>query len=73
MAGNAWEWTSNDLYAYPGGKLPEQPTSNTKVLRGGSFKSNKDQATVTYRLGWRASEEASYTETGFRCVKDVTN
>jgi formylglycine-generating enzyme required for sulfatase activity len=72
MVGNAWEWTSTDMAPYVGGNLPEQPAANTKVLRGGSFKSSKDQATATYRFGWRASEEASYAETGFRCVKDMT-
>jgi formylglycine-generating enzyme required for sulfatase activity len=73
MVGNAWEWTSSELKAYPGGRLPEQPASDAKVLRGGSYQSNKSQATATYRLGWRASGEASYAETGFRCVKDITN
>jgi hypothetical protein len=33
------------------------------VIRGGSFKSNQDQPTVTYRFGWRATEDKSYTET----------
>lgn len=72
MVGNAWEWTASDMTAYPGGKLPKQPLSGTKVLRGGSYLSNKNQATTTYRLGWRARGESSYTETGFRCVKDIT-
>jgi formylglycine-generating enzyme required for sulfatase activity len=73
MVGNAWEWTESGLKAYPGGQLPEQPGVNTKVLRGGSYKSNKTQATATYRLGWRANGETSYSEAGFRCVKDITN
>ena len=72
MVGNAWEWTASDMTAYPGGKLPKQPLSGTKVLRGGSYLSNKNQAMTTYRLGWRARGESSYTETGFRCVKDIT-
>ena len=45
------------------GQLPEQQVSDTKVIRGGSFKSNQDQPTVTYRFGWRATEDKSYTET----------
>jgi formylglycine-generating enzyme required for sulfatase activity len=73
MVGNAWEWTASDMTAYPGGKLPRKPAVGTKVLRGGSYKSNKIQATATYRFGWRASGEASYAETGFRCVKDVAD
>jgi serine/threonine-protein kinase len=71
LVGNAWEWTDSELKAYPGGQLPLTPASDTKVLRGGSYKSNKAQATATYRLGWRASGEASYAETGFRCVSDI--
>jgi formylglycine-generating enzyme required for sulfatase activity/serine/threonine protein kinase len=73
MVGNAWEWTDSVLKAYPGGQLPEQPPDNTKVLRGGSYKSDKSQATATYRMGWRANDETTYSEAGFRCVKDITN
>jgi formylglycine-generating enzyme required for sulfatase activity len=73
MVGNAWEWTESGLKAYPGGRLPEQPAADAKVLRGGSYKSNRTQATATYRFGWRASGEPSYSETGFRCVMRITN
>lgn len=73
MVGNAWEWTDTGMRAYPGGQLPAPPASNAKVLRGGSFKSNQKQATATYRFGWRASGEASYAETGFRCAKDIAD
>jgi formylglycine-generating enzyme required for sulfatase activity len=71
MVGNVWEWTASEMTAYPGGKLRKQPASDTKVLRGGSWKNTQKHATVTERFGWRASEEKSYSETGFRCVKDV--
>ncbi len=37
MVGNAWEWTTADMTAYPDGKLPEQPQPGTKVLRGGTY------------------------------------
>jgi formylglycine-generating enzyme required for sulfatase activity len=73
MVGNAWEWTDSEMRAYPGGQLPEKPPSNAKVLRGGSYKSNRTQATVTYRYGWPASGADSYAETGFRCAKDIIN
>lgn len=74
MVGNAWEWTASDLKAYPGGRLSEQPKNGTKVVRGGNYKSNKEQATTTYRLGLlRAQDESRYTTTGFRCVKDSTS
>jgi formylglycine-generating enzyme required for sulfatase activity len=71
MTGNAWEWTAADMTAYPGGKLPEDPKSGTKVLRGGSYLSNRIQAAATYRHGWLASGANSYSEAGFRCVKDA--
>src|SRR6185503_19724087 len=71
MTGNAWEWTAADMTAYPGGKLPEDPKSGTKVLRGGNYQSKPHQATTTYRLGWMASGEKEYATTGFRCVRDA--
>ncbi|MDQ3917755.1 MAG: SUMF1/EgtB/PvdO family nonheme iron enzyme, partial [Acidobacteriota bacterium] len=71
LVGNAWEWTADDMTAYPGGKLPEQPPKGTKVLRGGTYLSDSSQATATYRLGYKASGESDYTETGFRCAKSA--
>jgi formylglycine-generating enzyme required for sulfatase activity len=67
----AWEWTTSEMTAYPGGRLPERPAAGTKVLRGGSYLSNRYQATATYRFGWRARGESSYEQTGFRCVKEA--
>jgi serine/threonine-protein kinase len=72
MVGNAWEWTASDLKAYPGGKLPPQTmTGELKVIRGGTYQSTKEQATVTYRGSWPARGAPDYSSTGFRCVKDV--
>jgi len=71
MVGNAWEWTTADMTAYPGGKLPPDEPTGTKVLRGGTYKSNKHEATATYRLGWKTSGATNYATSGFRCVKDV--
>jgi serine/threonine-protein kinase len=71
MVGNAWEWTDSKLTLYPGGRLPVKVSDDLKVIRGGSFESNRDQATTTYRRGWRASAESDYSKTGFRCVKDI--
>jgi serine/threonine-protein kinase len=75
MVGNAWEWTASDLAPYPGGQLPARLADGTevkrgKVIRGGCFLSNSDQATTTFRRGWPPSGE-NYENTGFRCVKDV--
>jgi serine/threonine-protein kinase len=72
MVGNAWEWTASDLTAYPGGQLPpNRITGELKVIRGGCYKSNLNQATATFRLGWPARGDYNYAETGFRCAKDV--
>jgi oligopeptide transport system ATP-binding protein len=71
MAGNAWEWTSTPLEAYPGGKLPEVPAKNTMVIRGGCYISGLDGITATYRGFYRKSGEDSYNQTGVRCVKDA--
>lgn len=73
MSGNAWEWTSSDFKAYPGGKLPDvfAGKANLKTIRGGSFEATKDFATSTYRIGWAPTGAENYDRTGFRCVKDA--
>lgn len=72
MVGNAWEWTTSAMRAYPGGRLPHNlPAGDLRVIRGGSYKTGEDQATVTFRSGWPARLAETYDQTGFRCVKDV--
>ncbi|MEK6300521.1 MAG: SUMF1/EgtB/PvdO family nonheme iron enzyme [Acidobacteriota bacterium] len=72
MVGNAWEWTSSDLVAYPGGQLPPQTGVDLKVLRGGCWKSDMNKATATFRMGWPArGDTVPYDETGIRCAKDA--
>ena len=75
MVGNAWEWTANKLVAYPGGRIPLQEIGDGKrdlrVIRGGSWQSDRSSATTTYRWGWPASGGKDYSNTGFRCVKDA--
>ena len=83
MSGNAFEWTASALKAYPGGKLPPETEGyqNLKVIRGGSWRSDPKQATVTYRRGWPATHQdwpaginpnqIDYTAIGFRCAQDV--
>jgi serine/threonine protein kinase len=75
MVGNAWEWTATDLAAYPGGQLPDRLPDGSelkrgKVIRGGCFLSDRDQATTTFRRGWPPRGE-NYDNTGFRLVKDL--
>ena len=71
LAGNAWEWTSSDLVAYPNGKLPEKPSGEIKVVRGGSWQGTTSEVTTTYRGYLLASGGNDYSATGFRCVRDV--
>src|SRR6266516_1035608 len=73
MVGNAWEWTANKLAAYPGGQLSKQMSGDFRVIRGGSYTESKDEATSTYRRGYPTSGNYDYANTGFRCVKDLTN
>src|SRR5215216_5000996 len=70
LAGNAWEWTSSDLDAYPNGKLTEKPSGEIKVVRGGSWQGSTSEITTTYRGYLLASDGGDYSATGFRCVTD---
>jgi serine/threonine-protein kinase len=80
LSGNAWEWTSSDFTAYPGGKItPPAGYSNLKVIRGGSYDSEPKYATATWRVGWPATRNdwprnvaADYSKTGFRLAQDVS-
>jgi formylglycine-generating enzyme required for sulfatase activity len=71
MVGNAWEWTASPLQAYPGGRLPKQEAGDLRVIRGGSWQSDRSTATTTYRFGWAPERAKDYNKTSFRCVKDV--
>ena len=73
MVGNACEWTASTLQAYPGGQIPPQVSLDLRVIRGGTFQSNENQATCTYRRPWPARAASTYSQTGFRCAKDVGN
>jgi len=71
MIGNAWEWTSSDLKAYPGGHMSDQSPGELKVIRGGYWGSSAPKATTTFRRGWDARDaQLGYKNTGFRCAKD---
>ena len=72
LAGNAWEWTSSDLVAYPNGKLSQKPVGEIKIVRGGSWQEPTNQITTTYRGYLLATGAGDYSATGFRCVSEVT-
>jgi len=76
MSGNAWEWTSTTIQAYPGGsidesQLPKEPREEVKVLRGGCYLSSAVEATSTYRFPWAAKGKYSFDQAGFRCARDI--
>jgi eukaryotic-like serine/threonine-protein kinase len=74
MIGNAWEWTASDFRTYPGGSIPRDlPSGDLKVIRGGSYDSDLNTATATYRRGYPARGNYDYSKTGFRCAKDLTS
>ncbi len=72
LIGNAWEWTASDLNPYPRGNLTSRPVGVFKVIRGGSWRENAQQATSSYRGYLPPSGAADYSATGFRCVQDRT-
>ncbi len=67
LIGNAWEWTASDWVPYPGGRLADRSTVGKKVIRGGSWESDSNYASTTYRSGYTGVGEM----TGFRCAKDI--
>jgi serine/threonine protein kinase/formylglycine-generating enzyme required for sulfatase activity len=71
MSGNAWEWTSTDEKAYPGGRPFDRSSRKRKVIRGGGWQSSRSQATAVNRAVWGVEgEPEGYSSSGFRCVKD---
>jgi len=67
MSGNVWQWVGDDYQPYPGGKPGSAIPPDAKVIRGGSFQSDKDHVTATAR-GWeRAGKQSPLI--GFRCAR----
>ncbi len=67
LIGNAWEWTASDWSPYPGGRLANASSGGEKVIRGGSWESEPNYASGTYRSGYKGVGD----KTGFRCAMDM--
>lgn len=79
MVGNTWQWCNDfykvDYYKESPKQDPRGPASGqTKVVRGGAFKSPADNC----RSGYRYNESPGYADVcfgydiyGFRCVKNL--
>jgi formylglycine-generating enzyme required for sulfatase activity len=73
MVGNAWEWTSSTLQAYPGNQLATQSGGERRIMRGGSWaRDDPPDWTTTFRGFAAPSGGSDYSKTGFRCAKDVS-
>ncbi|TCU17870.1 iron(II)-dependent oxidoreductase [Rhizobium azibense] len=69
LIGNVWEWT-NDYYApYEGGTVARS-SGLYRVLRGGSWNSDPNHLTTTYRLAYDPDFRFS-ANGGFRCVRSA--
>jgi serine/threonine-protein kinase len=67
MSGNVWEWTADDYKPYPGHQPTFEIPADGKVIRGGSYQSDKLHATTTTRNLDHASTRSPVI--GFRCAK----
>ncbi len=67
MSGNVWEWCEEDYIPYPGHRSDFSIPAAAKVIRGGSFESDKDHVTTTTRNLELASTHSP--RIGFRCAK----
>jgi serine/threonine-protein kinase len=67
MSGNVWQWCEDGYKPYPGRQPTFEIPANAKVIRGGSFKSDKEHVTATTRnLDLATSRSPAI---GFRCAK----
>lgn len=72
MAGNVSEWTSSDYSMYPGSKaVAEDKFKGNKIVRGGHFKSAKENVTTTFR-SWN-SVDFKDVKLGFRVLAESTD
>jgi formylglycine-generating enzyme required for sulfatase activity len=70
MAGNVWEWTTDDFNPYPGNDkfTHENYNKGYKVVRGGAYDEDTAELHTANRYGYVPDDKDS--DIGFRCVKD---
>jgi formylglycine-generating enzyme required for sulfatase activity len=67
MSGNVYQWCSDDYRPYPGGAVASAIPRGAKVIRGGSYKSDRFHVTaVTRNLEFPSARSPAI---GFRCAK----
>ena len=69
LVGNVWEWT-RDVYAPYEGGTAARSAGLYRVLRGGSWNSDPNHLTTTYRLAYDPEFRFS-ANGGFRCVRST--
>lgn len=67
MVGNVWQWVADDYRPYPEHTSTFRIPADAKVIRGGSFESDKNHATTTTRNLDHAITRSP--QIGFRCAK----
>ena len=67
LLGNVWEWT-RDLFAPYTGDPPPEIAGKYRALRGGSWNSDPEHLTTTYRLAYDPDFRFA-ANGGFRCVR----
>ncbi|SEH70212.1 iron(II)-dependent oxidoreductase [Rhizobium tibeticum] len=69
LVGNVWEWTRDGYAPYEGGTAARS-AGLYRVLRGGSWNSDPNHLTTTYRLAYDPEFRFS-ANGGFRCVRST--
>ncbi len=69
LVGNVWEWTRDPYAPYESGNAAESAVA-FRVLRGGSWNSDRKHLTTTYRLAYDPEFRFS-ANGGFRCVRSA--